>query len=538
MRDGLTTRTGAGAIAEVLAAAGVTRAFGIPGGEVLALVEALEAEAITFHLARHETAAGFLAEGHWHATGSLPVLVTTLGPGVTNAATAIAHAAQDRVPLIVLTGCVDADVAESFTHQVFDHQAFLRPIVKASLRAAPGATGAVIAKAIAIATDAQPGPVHVDVPIGVAEGPAAEPATPRPPRVGAGAAEAALTADAARLLAAAERPLAIAGLDAVLEDAGPAVTAFCRAEGIPLVTSYKGKGLLDEDDPLALGGAGLSPNANSILMPLVRDADCLLLVGYDPIEMRAGWRHPWPANRTVIEIAPIPRTHGMHAVSHRLQGAIAPTLAGLAAPVPRHRWPGGEPAAARAALRSAFSPEGGFGPAAIFHALRAALPPETVATADSGAHRILFSQIWRCPAPRQLLQSTGLCTMACALPLATGYRLGRAAPVLAVLGDGGLEMGLGELATLRDLRVPLLVVVLVDASLELIAMKQRAAGRPAAGTDLGRSDLPAIAAAMGGSGRWVDNLDSLRAEAAAALAREGFTLLACRIDRRAYDGLI
>lgn len=534
----MTTRTGAGVIAKMLAAAGVTRAFGIPGGEVLALVEALEAEGVTFHLARHEAAAGFLAEGHWHATGSLPVLVTTLGPGVTNAATAIAHAAQNRVPLIVLTGCVDADVAESFTHQVFDHQAFLRPIVKASLRAAPGATGAVIAKAIAIATDAQPGPAHVDVPIGVAEGPAAEPATARPPRVGSGAAEAALTAEAARLLAAAERPLAIAGLDAVLEDAGPAITAFCRAEGIPLVTSYMGKGLLDEDDPLALGGAGLSPNADAILMPLVREADCLLLVGYDPIEMRAGWRQPWPADRTVIEIAPIPRTHGMHPVSHFLQGAIAPTLAGLAAPVPRRRWPGGEPATARAALRAAFAPEADFGPAAIFHALRAALPPETVATADSGAHRILFSQIWRCPAPRLLLQSTGLCTMACALPLATGYRLGRAAPVLAVLGDGGLEMGLGELATLRDLRVPLLLVVLVDASLELIAMKQRAAGRPAAGTDLGRSDLPAIAAAMGGSGRWIDNLDSLRGEAAAALARDGFTLLACRIGRRAYDGLI
>lgn len=531
-------RTCADVIAGALAEAGATRAFGLPGGEVLALVEALEAAGIAFHLARHETAAGFLAEGHWHATGALPVLVTTLGPGVASAATAVAHASQDRVPLIVLTGCVDADLAESFTHQVFDHQAFLRPVVKASLRAAPRAVGAVIAKAIAIATDAQPGPVHVDVPIGVAEGAAAELATPRPPQFASGAADAALTRQAAGLLAGAERPLAIAGLDAVLEDAGPAIAAFCRAEGIPLVTSYKGKGLLDEDDPLALGGAGLSPKADAIVMPLVRAADCLLLVGYDPIEMRAGWRHPWPADRPVIEVAPVRRTHGMHAVSHLLQGAIAPTLAGLAGFAPRRRWAGGEPAAARAALQAAFAPETGFGPAAIFHALRAALPPETVAAADSGAHRILFSQIWRCPAPRMLLQSTGLCTMACALPLATGYRLGRAAPVLAMMGDGGLEMGLGELATLRDLGAPLLIVVLVDASLELIAMKQRAGGRRAAGTDLGRSDLPAIAVAMGGFGRWIDDLDTLRAETAAAMSRDGFTLLACRIGRRAYDGLI
>ena len=538
MRDRVTTRTGAVVIAEALADAGATRAFGIPGGEVLALIEALESVGIAFGLARHETAAGFLAEGHWHATGSLPVLVATLGPGVANAATVIAHAAQDRVPLIVLTGCVDADMAESFTHQVFDHQAFLRPIVKATLRATPGAIGAAMAKAIAIATDAQPGPVHIDVPIGVAEGPAVEPPPPRPPRTWPGAAETRQTRKAAGLLASAKKPLAIAGLDAVLEGAGPAIAAFCRTEGIPLVTSYKGKGLLDENDPLSLGGAGLSPKADAILMPLVRDADCLLLLGYDPIEMRAGWRHPWPSDRPVVEVAPVRRTHGMHAVSHLLQGAIAPTLSGLSTSTPRPRWPRGEPDVARAALQAAFAPEAGFGPAGIFHTLRAALPPQTVATADSGAHRILFSQIWRCPAPRMLLQSTGLCTMACALPLATGYRLGSAAPVLAVLGDGGLEMGLGELATLRDFRVPLLVVVLVDASLELIAMKQRAGGRPPAGTDLGRSDLTAVAAAMGGCGCWVDDLDTLRTEAAAALTRDGFTLLACRIGRRAYDGLI
>ena len=348
----------------------------------------------------------------------------------------------------------------------------------------------------------------------------------------------AILAEAARLIAQAERPLAIAGLDAVLEGAGPAIAAFCRAAGVPLITTYKGKGLLPEDDPLALGGAGLSPKADAILLPLVRQADCLLLLGYDPIEMRAGWRHPWPADRTVIEIAPAARHHGMHSVSHSLRGDIAAALARLSPSSPPPRWPGGEPAAARTTLEAAFSAEPAFGPAAIFHALRAALPPETIATADSGAHRILFSQIWRCPGQRMLLQSTGLCTMACALPLAAGHRLGSSAPTLTVLGDGGLEMGLGELATLRDLGLPVVVVTLVDASLELIAMKQRAAGRPARGVDLGVSDLPAAARALGGHGVWIDDIDALVAETAAALTRPTFTLLACRIGRRAYDGKI
>jgi acetolactate synthase-1/2/3 large subunit len=530
--------TGGDLIGATLARAGATRAFGVPGGEVLALIDGLSAAGIGFTLARHETAAGFMAEGWWHATGALPVLVATLGPGVANAVNAVANAAQDRVPLILLSGCVDAALAASYTHQVFDHQAVLRPLVKASLRAEPGAVAATIARAVAIAVDGQLGPVHVDVPIGVAEGPAGEGAPTPPPARAAAVADGAVLADAATRLAAAARPLVIAGVDAVNEGAGPAVAAFCHAQGAPLVTTYKAKGLLPEDDPLALGGAGLSPRADAILLPLVAAADCVVLAGYDPIEMRAGWRAPWPASRTVIEIAPVARTHGMHAASHALTGAVAPILGRLAsAQAQGPRWADGAPARTRAALDAAFAPGAGFGPAAIFHALRAVMPPGTVATADSGAHRILFSQIWRCPAPRGLVQSSGLCTMACAVPLAAGLALGRPeTPVLAVAGDAGLEMGLGELATLRDLGLPVVIVVLVDGELALIEMKQRAAGRASRGVAIGVSDLPAAARALGGHGAWIDDLDALRTEATAALARPAFSLFACRIGPRAYDG--
>ena len=95
----------------------------------------------------------------WHATGALPVLVATLGPGVANAVNVVANAQQDRVPLVFVTGCVDQALAESYTHQVFDHQAVLRPIVKASFRAAPGTEELVVDKAIAIALSgpARPG---------------------------------------------------------------------------------------------------------------------------------------------------------------------------------------------------------------------------------------------------------------------------------------------------------------------------------------------------------------------------------------------
>jgi acetolactate synthase I/II/III large subunit len=529
--------TGGERIGQALALAGARQAFGIPGGEVLALMQGLDAAGITFRLVRHENSGGFFAEGLWHATGALPVLVATLGPGVANAVNVVANAMQDRVPLIFLTGCVDAAEAETYTHQVFDHQALLRPVVKGSFRLAPGAVGAGIAKAIALATSGQPGPVHVDVPISVAEGMAEEVALPAMAPALPGRPDAASTARAREILARAARPVAIAGVDAVNEGAGPAIAAFCRAHRIPLVTTYKGKGLLDEGDPLALGGAGLSPKADRILLPLIANADAVLLIGYDPIEMRIGWRNPWRPGQGVIEVTPVPRLHGMHGSDVTLLGNVADALAGLAHSAPPGRTTAA-PAAARTALAEAFRGPDGWGPHAVFRILRRELPATTIATADSGAHRILFSQMWECPTPRGLLQSSGLCTMACAVPLAAGAKLGRPdVPVLAVLGDGGLEMGAGELATLRDLKLPVILCVLVDRSLALIEMKQRSSQRPNLGVDFGgATDLVALAGAFGGHGVAVADEAALVSALREAVARDRFTLIAAEIGQRAYDG--
>ena len=532
--------TGADVIGRALARAGATHAFGIPGGEVLALMQGLDAAGLRFVLVKHENGGGFMAEGLWHATGALPVLVATLGPGVANAVNVVANAMQDRVPLVFLTGCVDAADAETYTHQVLDHQALLRPVVKGSVRLAPGAVGAGIARAVALALSGQPGPVHVDVPIGVAEG-AADEAPFAPPRAaGPGLPPAPALREARAALAGARRPVAIAGVDAVNEGAGGAVARFCRDHAIPLITTYKGKGLMDEGDPLSLGAAGLSPRADGVLMPLMAAADCILLLGYDPIEMRIGWRNPWTAGQAVIEVAPVPRGHGMHRAGHALTGNLAETLPALAHDAPP-RWPGAEPAAARAALRSAFAGPPGWGPHRVFATLRRVMPPGTIVTADSGAHRILASQMWTCEAPRLMLQSSGLCTMACAVPLAAGARIGRpSAPVLALVGDAGLEMGAGELATLAAEGLGVVICVLVDDSLALIELKQRATRRPSLGVDFGGprggTDFAALARAFGGHGVAVGDEDALAREAAAALGRDRFTLIAARIPRRAYDG--
>lgn len=539
---------GADLIAQKLAQAGASHAFGIPGGEVLALMDGLNLAGLSFHLVKHENAGGFMAEGVWHGLArqgqdAPVVLLATLGPGVTNAVNVIANAYQDRVPLVFLTGCVDTVEAETYTHQVMDHQQLLRPIVKASFRASKGSLNAMMDKAISIAMSGQPGPVHIDVPISVAEAEIEEPL--RAPNYGGRAerlAHGAVLEEAKTVLAKAKRPVAVAGVDAVNANIGPEIEAFCEAYQMPLITSYKGKGLISERHALSLGGAGLSPKADKNLLPLLEDSDAIVLIGYDPIEMRINWRNPWPIDATVIELTSVQRAHGMHHVSHTLEGDLKPTLAVLTAAAPdapqTAAWLEGSVAIAKHKLTQDFAvEEDGWGPSAVFHGLRTALPDSTVTTADSGAHRILASQIWQCVNPRTMLQSSALCTMACALPLGIGHKMAKPEdPVLVFVGDAGLEMGLGDLAVLRDMQVPFIVCVLVDESLSLIELKQRANQNPNLGVDFSGTNFPALAEAYGGYGVWVDDAECLKAEATAALSRDTFTVLACRVGRRAYDG--
>ncbi len=518
--------------------AGVRHAFGMPGGEVLTLVDALERAGIRFVLTSHETAAGFMAEGVWSVTGAPGVLVATLGPGAMNGVNVVANAWQERVPLIVLTGCVDADTAARYTHQVMDHGAVFRPIAKDTLTLTAGSAAVLADRALTTAMAPRQGPVHVDVPIAVAAQAATDPGlrrvVPEP-----GVPGAVWCARVRQRLDQAERPVIVAGLDAVAEGAGPALTAFAEATACPVVTTYRGKGLIDEHHVLSLGAAGLSPAADDVLLPLLRAADLILLVGYDPIEMRPGWQDPWdPSRQHVVEIFAEDMPHYMHTATESACAGIAASLEalgeGIAAPP---RWRDGALDAARQGLAEAFDAGGDWGPAAVVDTCAEVLPAETRATVDSGAHRILLSQIWRCRYPRALLQSTGLCTMGCAIPLAAGAKLAEPdRPVVAFSGDAGVLMVAGELGTLAALDLPVVVVVFVDASLALIEMKQRSRQLPNAGVDFPRHDFAAIARAFGGYGETVRSRAELSAALETALAADRFTVIAAEIDRRAYDG--
>jgi acetolactate synthase-1/2/3 large subunit len=170
---------------------------------------------------------------------------------------------------------------------------------------------------------------------------------------------------------------------------------------------------------------------------------------------------------------------------------------------------------------------------------RSALPRDALATADSGAHRILLSQMWQCYEPRGLMQSSALCTMGCAVPLAMGA--GLASPdrvVVSFSGDAGFLMVAGELATAAELGLRTIFVVFVDASLALIEMKQRQRQLQNEGVDFALHDIAAIGRAFGGAGHRVRTRAELRAALAAAMAAPGFTVIAAEIARGAYDGRI
>ncbi|GAA6158539.1 acetolactate synthase large subunit [Ruegeria sp. HU-ET01832] len=528
-------------LAQRLYEAGCRHAFGMPGGEVLTLVDALEQAGITFHLTKHENAAGFMAEAVHHRDGAPAILVATLGPGAMNGINVVANALQDRVPMIVLTGCVDADEALTYTHQVMDHAQVYRSITKGTFTLTAKGADIIADKAVTLANQPRPGPVHIDVPISVADTRVSGVKPRRRAKIASVSPAGDCVEKARRWVSQAERPIAIVGLDVLYDDSRNVVQAFLEHFDIPFVTTYKAKGVVPEDHPLCLGGAGLSPLADKHLVPLVEKADLVLCLGYDPIEMRPGWREIWdPAEKRVIDVSAVPNDHYMHQAGLNLVAHTGETLEAIAKGTPsRKTWLGGEPAQVKAALAQTFPTDDDWGPAAVIAETRAALPANTLATADSGAHRILLSQMWDCSEERGLIQSSALCTMGCAVPMAIGLKLAEPdRPVISFSGDAGFLMVAGELSTAAEMGGNPIFLVFVDASLALIELKQRQRQMGNTGVDFDRHDFAAMGRAFGGNGHTVRNREELRAALDAAVKADGFTVIAAEIDRGGYDGRI
>ncbi|MBP8295720.1 MAG: thiamine pyrophosphate-binding protein [Burkholderiales bacterium] len=570
--------TVADVIAQTLSRYGARFAFGIPGNDVLESVRACEEAGIEFVLAKAEPSAAFMADAVYQLTGAPAVLIPALGPGIANAVSGIAGAWMERSGVAVLCGEMGTRNMAVYNHQVFDHVALCRPVTKYAERLNPLRAGQQMAKALDIALEWPAGPVLLNIPSDANKAPAADSA-PRPPVRLATCLAPAVASSLRAALAAARRPLALVGRGALHRDAAGAAAEFIRAWRLPFFATYKAKGVTDEHDPLCLGSVGLSPVVDAINLRAVAEADLLVLIGFDPIELRDAWVDAWPADKACITLdwAPandriFPRGQEAYGTldamlrqlapaggdrgdgTSALPGGIAATgaagapAAGVAAGAPALAAaagaapPAGWPAALLDAIRRDVAhvvrpriPAGAISPAALFHAVDRRIRPDWIMTVDVGAHRILANHVLRCRVPGQLLQSNGLGCMGYAVPAAIAAQLVHPArTVVALLGDGCLLMTLGELAVAAERKLPLIVVVLNDAKLSLIALKQDKMDMAPRGVDFASPDFARIAQGFGADGVRVDSLAAFEGAFDAALAARRLTVIEAMVDPAEY----
>lgn len=524
-------RTVAQTFARILAEAGVRYVFGHPGGEVAHLIEALRQDEIPFVLTRHEATAAFLAASWGELSGRPGVCLSTLGPGATNLLSGVAHAYLDRCPMIAITAQLATDRQIRATHQHLDLTRLFAPVTKASIKVAADNAAMALEHALYLATTERPGPVHLEIPSNVANQPHV--GATRGVRFGSiGAASAPSVEEAAELLAAARRPAILAGIGATRCGATAALVRLAEGLGAPVVTTPKAKGVFPENHRLSAGVMDMTGEA--IVNDLLREADLLLAAGFDVVELIK----PWGFQAPVIHVDTVPNADQLYDARLEVVGNVASALDVLAQRARLAAWPDGRIAEHRRRLRAALVPRSeGLAPHTVMEIVRAALPRHGVVASDVGAHKILLGQVWTAYEPRTYLVSNGLSSMGAGVPGALAAKLlAPDRPAVAIVGDGGLGMYLGEIETAVRLGVSLPIVVLVDGSLSLIKLGQVQRGYEPSGVDFHNPRFAEMAGCFGAAGVRVESADEVRVAIERALEHPGVTLIEAIVDARAYTG--
>jgi acetolactate synthase-1/2/3 large subunit len=505
------TAEAAAHIAAALRAADGGPLFGVPGGGGnLDLVGAVEEAGIAFVLCHGETAAAIAAATWGEETGRVAACVATRGPGAASMANGLAHALLDRAPLLVVTDGIPAADRRRVPHQRLDHGRLLAETVKAT--AAIDDDPELARSAVALAVAAPPGPVHLDVVPGAAR------STLPVPRATSPDPEALRRVRA--LVGSSRRPVVVAGVGA--RRCGPAIAALVDGTRVPVLTTYKAKGLAP-----AANDAGLL-TGGTLELPVLAAADLVVGVGLDPVELIPA---PWRIAAPVVLLGSWPVRDGPFPVACEVVGDVATVVAGVG-PLP-DGWvddPAGYRTAALARLGVSVA---GLDPRAVVAAVATAAP-EALATVDAGAHMLVAMPFWE----GRALTSSGLATMGFALPGAIGAALANSGRrVVCLTGDGGLAMCAAELETLARLDLPVTVVVFDDAALSLIEIKQRPVGHGGArAVRFGPTDWAAVARGFGVPAARVDSLAAL--DTALSAGGEGPQLIDVLIDPAGYGAVL
>jgi acetolactate synthase I/II/III large subunit len=515
---------------------GVTHVFGIPGEENIHFVEALSGSPIRYVLVRHEQAASFMAEVFGRLTGNAGVCSATLGPGAINLLLGVADATTNSTPVVALSAQVGMNRKFKESHQGVDLTSMFAPVTKWSeLVATPDAVPEMIRKAFKLAQTERPGAVYLAVPEDVETAPAPSGARPlvvnrpRPDEPSLSQLD-----RAADVLRAAKNPIVLAGHGAARAGASEAVRRFAETLGVPVATTFHGKGVLPDDHPLALGAVGFM--RYDYVNFGFDQADLIIAVGYelqefDPIRVNPN------SDKKIIHVHRFPAETDLHyEIEVGLQAEISRTLDALGEAAQQRFEPHRDSQRIRAMIDGELERGGNddrfpVAPARIVANTRAALGRHDIVLVDTGALKMWMARLYPTYEPNTCLISNGLSTMAWTLPGAIAAKIARPnARVLVATGDGAFMMNSQEIETALRERVPVVVLIWVDDEYGLIKWKMELEIGHSVDTAFGNPDFVAYAESFGASGYRIEAADQLLPTLRHALAQDTVSVIACPVD--------
>ncbi len=503
-------RTGAQVLWECLVREGVTDVFGYPGGAILPAYDAMLEYPIRHVLVRHEQGATHMADGFARASGKVGVAIATSGPGATNMVTGIATAMMDSSPIVCITGQVGSRLIGSDAFQETDITGITLPITKHNyLVTRPQDVARAVREAFAVAAAGRPGPVLIDITKDAQQGSCEfdwDAAAPnerhcRRPIARISEADRTRTLD---LLNTAKRPVILAGHGILISGAMPFVRDLAERAQIPIAMTLLGIGAIPASHPLNLGMMGM--HGETWVNHAIQEADLLIALGMRFDDRVTGNLRTYAPNARKIHVDIDAAEIGKNVpVDVGIVGDLCDVLAALLPGV--NRGDRGDWLArisdvkGDAAVRDIqnLPDDGHLYAAHVVNDLWRATHGRAVVVTDVGQHQMWEAQYYHHDAPRSLITSGGLGTMGFALPAAIGAKVARPdAEVWAVVGDGGFQMTMAELATIKQEGLDVNVAIVNNGYLGMVRQWQQFfyEGRYAA-TPLLSPDFAQIAAAYG-----------------------------------------
>ena len=539
-----TSMTGAGILWECLEREGVQHVFGYPGGAILPAYDALKHSKIHHVLVRHEQGATHMADGYARASGQVGVAVATSGPGATNMVTGIATAMLDSSPIVCITGQVGSKLIGSDAFQETDITGVTLPITKHNYLVTHASEVArTIREAFYVARSGRPGPVLVDITKDAQQTTCAfdwEAAKPQLPGYRPDLSpEPKEYEHALELIHNSKRPVILAGHGIIISGAMNEVREFAERAGIPVALTLLGLGAFPASHPLNLGMMGM--HGEAWVNHTIQEADLLLAFGMRFDDRVTGNLRTYASNakKIHIEIDPaeinknvkvdVPLVGDLREVLHELLPNVES--------IDRSEWLDSiDKLKGDAAVRDIQNlPDSGHLYAAhvINDLWRETRDAETVVVTDVGQHQMLEAQYYKHEKARSLITSGGLGTMGFALPAAIGVKVARPeAEVWVVVGDGGFQMTLCELATVVQEKLKVNIVIINNGFLGMVRQWQEFFyERNYAATPLLNPDFAKLGEAYGIRSMTVTERSQVVPSVRAARQHDGPVLINFRVEQ-------